>query len=310
MKEIDLAIVGGGIAGVSAGIYAKRAGLQFQLFEKKALGGQLFWIGTVDNYPGLRLGSRGEVLLENLRGSLRDLNITPVEKEVCTIELKGKKVYLYSEKEVVSICKALIVATGARFKSLGVEGEDSFLGKGVSYCAVCDGFFFKNKNIAVVGGGNTAVEEALYLSRLCKKVYLIHRRDRLRALDYLQKELFTHNNIEVVWNTTISQIKGDEFLKELVVRDTQHGGEKSLSVEGLFIAIGVSPNTLICKDVIQLDDNGFILTNEEMVTSLDSIFACGDCRRRPLRQLITAASEGAIAAISAYRYLKGRYISS
>jgi thioredoxin reductase (NADPH) len=204
----------------------------------------------------------------------------------------------------------LIIATGASFKKLGLAGEDKFLGKGVSYCALCDGFFFKDKEVAVVGGGNTAVSEAIYLSRLCKKVYLIHRRNSLRALEYLQKELFGKDNVQIIWNTKIKEIEGQDFLEELILEDIHQGVVKSLSVGGLFVAIGLEPNTKIFKDFIEVDKEGFIVTDQEMRTSLEFINACGDCRKKPLRQLITAAGEGAVAAISAYKYLRGSYISA
>lgn len=308
--EVELAIVGGGISGISASIYAKRAGLEFQLFEKTALGGQLAYIDRIDNYIGLPLGIKGETLLNNLTGTVKELGIKPIHKEIKNVEVRDEKIYLYSDSSDFYIAKTLIIATGASFKKLGIQGEAKFSGKGVSYCAVCDGFFFKSKEVAVVGGGNTAVEEAIYLSSICKKVYLIHRRNQLRAVDRLQKEIFKVKNIEIIWNTEIREIRGKEHLEELILFNSQEERITSLPVNGLFIAVGIEPNTITFKELLVLDNRGFVVTDENLMTSLGGVFACGDCRQRPLRQLITAASEGAMAAMSVYRYLKGSYISA
>jgi len=191
-----------------------------------------------------------------------------------------------------------------------VEGEEDFCGKGVSYCAICDGFFFKDKIVAVVGGGNSAVEEALYLANICTKVYLIHRRDNLRAIAYLQKEVFAKNNIEIIFNAVLQRIRGSNFVETLMLEDVRTHASRELQVNGLFVAIGVTPATKIIQGIAAVDESGFIMTDEEMRTSVPFIWACGDCRLRPLRQLITAASEGATAAIGAYKYLKNGYISA
>ncbi|MCM8819987.1 MAG: FAD-dependent oxidoreductase, partial [Candidatus Omnitrophica bacterium] len=219
-----------------------------------------------------------------------------------------KIVKIWTEKNFYT-SKALIIATGASFKKLQIKGEDEFIGKGVSYCAVCDGFFFKNKTVAVVGGGNTAVGEALYLSGICSKVYLIHRREKLRALNYLQDALFKKENVEIIYNHIVTQINGKNFVEEIILEDNENKLKKNLNVDGVFIAIGITANTQIFKDIVDIDENGFILTDENLKTSLDFIWAIGDCRKRPLRQLITAAAEGSIAALEAYKYLKTPYIS-
>lgn len=308
-SEFELGIIGCGIAGVAAAVYAKRAGLKPVIFEVNTVGGQLLFMESVDNYIGLPLGTKGQELAVNLRNTLENLDLQIINKVVTAVKISENKIDLQTEESVFSV-KALIISSGAQFKKLGLKNEDIFLGKGISYCAVCDGFFFKDKQVAVVGGGNSAVEEALYLSEIASKVFLIHRRDQLRALDYLQKELFSRKNIEVLFNSQISKIKGKDFLESLVIKNTKSNQEENLSLQGLFIAIGIKPNTDLYKDVISLDENGFILTDENMRTSSENIWACGDCRKRPLRQLITAASDGAIAAISAYKHIKGHYISS
>ena len=241
--------------------------------------------------------------------TLSDLEIDIRKERVLKLEIKKQGLVLATKESSYS-AKSVIIATGASFKKLGIQGEEDFLGKGVSYCAVCDGFFFKGKEVAVVGGGNTAVEEALYLSEIAKKVTLIHRRDKLRALDCLQKELFAKKNIEVLFNSRINRIKGSGLVEGLVIEDTKRGKEKSLTAQGLFVAIGIKPNSETFKDIISLDEAGFIITNDELAASVSGIWAAGDCRKRLLKQLITAASEGAIAAMSVYKYLKGHYISA
>ena len=308
-ERAELIIIGAGIAGVSAAIYAKRSGLDALLFESKAVGGQLLFMEDIDNYVGLGLGVKGRDLAFELSKTLKELSIPVINEEIRNINLENG-VLKASTADGDYYAKSLIIATGASFRKLGVNGEAEFLGKGVSYCAVCDGFFFKNKEVAVVGGGNSALEEALYLSEIAKKVTLIHRRDKLRALDYLQKQLFEKSNIEVVYNSTINEMKGSQLLKEIVLEDKESKNKSSIKVDGLFVAIGIEPNTTTSKDIVSCDEAGFIIADGNMQTSCNFIWTAGDCRKRPLRQLITAASEGAIAAMSAYKYLKGHYISS
>lgn len=308
-KTTELAIIGAGIAGVSAAIYAKRCGLDFLIFEPGAIGGQLLFMEGIDNYVGLGLGAKGRDLAVKLEETLSGLEIGVTAEEITGVEKDLEGVNLRSSGGDCR-AKAVIIASGASFRKLGVKGEAEFSGKGVSYCAVCDGFFFKNKDVAVVGGGNTAVEEALYLSEITRKVTLIHRRDKLRALDYLQKRIFEKNNVEVVFNSIIKEIKGGEALKEVVIENTETALSRSLEISGLFAAVGIIPGTKFLNNIVAADDEGFILTDERMKSSCDFIFAAGDCRKRPLKQLITAASEGAIAAVSAYKRLKGSYISS
>lgn len=307
--KIELVIIGAGIGGVSAAIYAKRSGLDFIIFEPNAVGGQLLLMENIDNYVGLPLGTKGTDLAETLTNTLKDLDINIIKEEVIDFSIENNIVQLKTNNNLY-IAKSIIIATGASFKKLNVKGEDVFSGKGVSYCAVCDGFFFRGKKVAVVGGGNTAVEEALYLSEIADKVILIHRRDELRALDYLKNELFEKSNIEVMFNSNISEIKGNDLLEELIVQNSLTGEAQSVQLQGLFIAVGIEPNTKIVKDIVNKDEGGFIITDEQMRTNIKTIWACGDCRKRPLKQLITAASEGATATIGVYKYLKGHYISS
>jgi len=308
-EKTELAIIGAGIAGVAASVYARRCGLDFCLFEPQAVGGQLLFMENIDNYIGLKVGTKGRDLANTLSKTLSDLEIEVINREITTVEIKGKSINLSTADSTLS-AKTAIIATGASFKKLGVKGEDNFLGKGVSYCAVCDGFFFKGKDIAVIGGGNSAVEEALYLSDIVNKVTLIHRRDELRALNYLQKRLFKKANVKVLFDSVVKEVKGKNFLKELVVENTKNNQTHNIAVDGLFVAIGIKPNTDLFNNIVERDKAGFILCDEYLQSSCEFIWAAGDCRKRPLRQLITAASDGTIAAISAYKYLRGRYIST
>ena len=309
MKNIkELIIVGAGIAGVSAAVYAKRSGLDFLIFEPSAVGGQLLSMQAIDNYVGLGLEAKASQMAENLAQTLKDLDIHPVNEKVAKISHQDEILNIDTDKGIYQ-AKVVIAATGASFTRLGLEQEAEFTGKGISYCAVCDGFFFKGKDVAVVGGGNTAVEEALYLSQIARKVTLVHRRDKLRALEYLQKQLLAKDNVEIIYNSVVVKPQGQQFLESVLIEDVLTKKQRRLDLNGLFIAIGISPATEVFKELVSLDDKGFIITDEEMKSSLDLIWACGDCRRRPLKQLITAASEGAVAAISVYKYLKGYYIS-
>ena len=308
-RKIELGIIGGGIAGLSAAVYAKRSGLESVIFESTAIGGQLLLMDSIDNYVGLGLGTKAHELVINLQSTVSGLDLEVINKTVNDVKVNKEGLSLNAEG-LSYLTKGLIIASGAKFKRLGVKGEGDFIGKGVSYCAVCDGFFFKGKDVAVIGGGNNAVEEALYLSDIANKVFLIHRRDKLRALNYLQKDLFSRKNIEILFNSQVKEVKGSEAVGSINIENTNTGQNKMLALQGVFIAIGVGPSTDIFKDLISRDEDGFIITDENLKTNLEQVWACGDCRKRPLRQLITAASEGAIAAISAYRHIKGRYISS
>jgi len=309
MENKKIAIIGSGIAGASAAVYLKRAGVDFSLFEAKATGGQLLFVEQVDNYIGLPLGMKGRELAQAIDNTLAQLKIDIVSEQIDSIKpLKDKVELVYSNK--VYEYSGVIVATGASYKTLNADGESRLSGRGVSYCAICDGFFYRNKTVAVVGGGNTAVEDAIYLSGIAQKVYLIHRRDSLRAMDYIQKELFAKTNIEILYDTVVDSINGENIVESLTIKNVKNNSARNIAVNGIFIAVGVAPSTSLVKDIVKFDESGFILTDEEMQTSSELIWACGDCRKRPLRQLITAAAEGAIAAIAAYKKVKGLYISA
>jgi len=297
-REKDLIIVGGGPAGLSAALYSKRYGIDFSLVEKLQPGGQILLTYEIENYPGF-LEKIPYKLVENMNKQIKEVEI--INDEIINVKKEGERFLLKGEKEYLS--KSVIWATGAVFKKLGVKGEKEFTGKGVSYCATCDGFFFKDRVVGVVGGGDSAVEEALYLSNICKKVYLFHRRDKLRATKILQERIFNKNNVEIVLNSIVKEIRGREKVEE-VLFEVKEKGEKVFPLDGIFIFVGMVAQNGAVKELFSLDTGEeFIKTDEEMKTVLEGFFACGDCRKRPLYQVITAVSEGAIASFSVYKYL-------
>jgi thioredoxin reductase (NADPH) len=295
----DLVIIGGGPAGLTAGIYAQRAMLETVLFEKLTEGGQLLLTPGIENYPGFKSIS-GYDLMNKMKDHATSLGLETKRCNVSSIEF-GK------EKKIISTegtCKAktIIVASGASHKELGVPGEKQFAGNGVSYCATCDGFFFKNKTITVVGGGNAAVEEALQLSQIGSKVYLIHRRDSFKADAILVEALKKAGNVDFVGETIVEEIKGGNRVEEIVVKNVKSGLKSTLSTDAVFIYIGKKPDTDFID--IKKDAGGFIITEENMETSEEGIFAAGDCRSKTLRQVSTAVSDGAIAVHAAVQYLQ------
>ncbi|MCX8127499.1 MAG: thioredoxin-disulfide reductase [Synergistetes bacterium] len=297
----DLAIIGAGPAGLTSAIYAARALLDVEVFEKSLLGGLVATASHVENYPGFPEGIEGVELIEKMKKQAEGFGAKIIFAEVKGINWNERKL-ITSRGEVET--QALIIASGTSPRELGVKGEREFKGKGVSYCAVCDGAFYTDEKVAVVGGGNTAVEEALYLTKFASKVYLIHRRDSLRAERVLQERLFSNPKIEVLWNTVVKEIKGDNFVKGLLVENLSTGELKELPISGIFVYIGLKPNTSLVEGLLKLDEYGFIITNEEMETSVEGIFAAGDVRSKGLRQIATAVGDGAIAAVSAERYIR------
>ncbi len=299
----ELAIIGSGIAGITSAIYAKRANLDFSLYEKKLPCGQINYIERIDNFPGTSYGIKGMEFSQILLNQINDLGIKIENKQITGIEKTKTGFRLHTAAEVLEH-KAVILASGAAPKNLGIEKEAQFAGRGISYCAVCDGFFFKDKTVAVVGGGNSACEDALYLAGIAKKVYLIHRRDELRAFDYLARQVESKSNIEILWNKIVIEIKGGDFIEEAILQDTKTNIKTTLRINALFVAIGYKPNTQIIRGLADLDYQGFIITDSEMRTSCEGLFAAGDCIKKTVRQLITCAAEGAVAAMSAHSYIK------
>ena len=299
----DLIIIGSGPAGLAAAVYAQRAKLDTLVVEKAMVsGGQVLTTYEVDNYPGLP-GIGGYDLGLKFREHADRLGARFVEDEVLKIEDGGRG----AVKSVVCQgntyeARALILATGAVHRKLGVPGEEELAGSGVSYCATCDGAFFRNKVTAVIGGGDVAVEDAIFLARMCSKVYLIHRRNELRAAKSLQENLLSLDNVEVIWDTVADSINGDGMVKSLSLTNVKDGQKRELEVQGVFIAVGISPESRAFEGLVDMD-HGYIRTGEDAATSAPGIFAAGDVRTKPLRQIITAAADGANAITSVERYL-------
>lgn len=302
MEEIyDLAILGAGPAGICAAIYATRGKLNTLWLEKKFVqGGQIVDTYEVDNYPGLP-GITGLDLGEAMVNHAEKLGIKPKREPVLSIEEEdGLKVIRTKKNRYMA--KAVILACGAAHRQLGIPGEEKLSGMGVSYCATCDGAFFQDGTVAVVGGGNVAVEDAILLSRTCKKVYLVHRRDELRADKVLQDKLFKCANVEMVWDSVPTVIEGTDKVEDIKVYNVKTDEEKTIAVDGVFIAVGILPNTEKFKGLVDLDESGYIIAGEDGVTSTPGIFAAGDIRTKNLRQVVTAVADGANAVVSVPRY--------
>ena len=307
MHDFDVIILGAGPAGLAAGIYAARGGLSALIIENKAPGGQASLTAKVENYPGVQEAS-GFDLAFNMLNQAKSFGVKIKTGTVANLVLKGsdKKVVLANGKEFSS--SAVIIATGAASRPLGIENELALVGKGVSYCATCDGMFFKDKTVAVVGGGNTAVEDALYLEKLAKKVYLIHRRNELRA-DKILADRIKSSSVEILWDSVVAGLVADDKLTEIKVKNVKNNSLSAVSVDGLFVAVGQIPNTFFLENADEkprLTDAGYIVADEEMRTSIDGVFAAGDVREKSLRQIITACADGAIAANSAIKHLQNK----
>lgn len=303
MSELyDLAILGAGPAGISAAIYAARARLNTLWIERKfAQGGQIVDTYEVDNYPGLP-GINGMDLGEKMAAHAEKLGLTSLRENVVSVETEDEVKIIRTKKNEYR-ARTVILAFGAAHRTLGVPGEEALSGMGVSYCATCDGAFFRDRTVAVIGGGNVAAEDAILLSRTCKKVYVIHRRDQMRADQILQEKLFACENVEMIWDTIPVSIEGEEMVSGIKLQNKKTGEEKELSLDGVFIAVGIVPNTELFGDLVKLDESGYIVAGEDCVTSTPGIFAAGDIRTKQLRQVITAAADGANAVISAEKIL-------
>lgn len=303
MSDYDLVIIGGGPAGLSAGLYAGRAGLNSILIERGVYGGQIVNARIVENYPGFPDSISGPELAEFMRRQATKYGLETNASEVTEVKKCSDYRFDIAISDGKVIANAVIIATGSEYSKLGVPGEERLTGSGVSYCATCDGFFFRDREVAVIGGGDTALTDALELVQHCRKVYIIHRRDKLRATKSLQEKVFSEPKIELIWNTVVHEIVGDRMLRSLRLRNVKTGESSSLELDGVFIAVGLKPNSHIFNHLINLDEAGFIVTDEMMRTSVPGIFAAGDIRHNSLRQVITAAGDGAIAANSAFKYL-------
>ena len=304
----DTIIIGGGPAGITAGIYAKRAGVNAVIFEKMGAGGQIMLTDTVENYPGF-ISISGPELGQKFEEHAEAVGVEIKYEEVQKVVTEGKIHRVISDGDEYETI-AVIVATGSQPRKLQVEGEDKFTGRGVSYCAVCDGAFFRDKVVAVIGGGDSAIKEALYLASLVRKVIVIHRRDKLRAEKILQEQAFNNPKIEFVWDSVVEKILGDDKFEGLLIKNVKNPDEKEeLKVDGVFIYVGNIPNTKFVD--VEKTSSGQIITNSVMGTNVPGIYAAGDCRNTPLKQITTCVGDGALAAYTAAEYVekfKGGFI--
>ena len=298
----DMAIIGGGPGGYTAALYAARAGLKTVVLEKLSPGGQMALTSTIDNYPGFPQGVDGWELSQAMAEGAERFGAESELVEVFSADLKADPKQI-DTSEGTFLAKTVVIATGAGPRLLGVPGEEAFTGRGVHYCAHCDGMFYKGKTVAVVGGGNSAVADALQLSRVCKKVYLIHRRDTLRATKVYHDTLFDTENIEFLPDTQVTSLHGEARLNGVSLENLRDGSHRELSCDGLFVSIGRNPATALVKGQLELDPQGYIPADETTRTAIPGVFAVGDIRTKPLRQIVTATADGAMAAHFAEEYL-------
>ncbi len=305
IKEVhmyDLIIIGSGPAGMSAAIYATRAKLDFIIIEQNFMGGgQVVNTYEIDNYPGLP-GISGPDLSMKIQEHAQNLGAEFVTETVTELDLGGEVKKVTTDMGTYE-ARTVILAMGAEHRKLGVPGEDTYAGMGVSYCATCDGAFYRNKDTAVVGGGDVAVEDAIFLARLCRKVYVVHRRDELRAAKILQERLFAMPNVEMVWDSTLKSIEGDGQVRSIVTACKKDGSERTIPVDGVFIAVGIQPISGLVSGKLDLDQGGYVIADETGATSLPGVFVAGDLRKKQLRQIITACADGANAVTSVQDYL-------
>lgn len=302
MHVNDMIIIGGGPAGYTAALYAARAGLDTLVLERMIAGGQMTLTGDIENYPGYDAGIDGFTLGEKMRiGAERFGTVTGYE-EVLQVDFSNN---IKTVKTVSNVyqSKTVVIATGANPRKLGLESEDDLIGKGVHYCAHCDGRFYKDKTVVVVGGGNSAVADALYLSRLAERVYLIHRRDKLRATKIYHDPLMQSENIKIIWNSTVEELIRNDRVKGVKVKNKTDGGIREIACDGVFVSIGRIPATDFLKQEVRIDDKGYVVADESTRTSVDGVYAIGDVRTKSVRQIVTAVSDGAVAAYFAEEYL-------
>ncbi|GAB4117536.1 MAG: thioredoxin-disulfide reductase [Candidatus Caldatribacteriota bacterium] len=301
----DVVIIGGGPAGLTAGIYLSRARMNAVLIEKALPGGQAILTEKIENYPGFPEGVGGPELMQKMEEQALKFGLKIEYQEVKEIKNQlNNQVKLIQTDQKIYQTLAIIVASGAEAKKLGVPGEEELRGKGVSYCATCDAPFFQDKEVVVVGGGDTAIEEALYLAKFAREITVVHRRDRLRATRILQERAFKNKKIKFIWDSVLTSIQGQSKVEGVFLKNLKTGVEKEISCQGVFLFVGYSPNTKFLEGIVQLDEKKYIITDSEMTTSQVGIYACGDVRSKNLRQVITACGEGASAAFNVEKYIE------
>ncbi len=299
----DLVIIGGGPAGLTAGLYAARAMLDVVLLEKMAPGGQILTSDWVENYPGFPEGISGFDLVERMKNQAERFGLKIESREVTGLKPQDN-IFRVTTTSGEITAKSVILASGATPRKLGIEGEGLLTGKGVSYCATCDGPFYRDQEVAVIGGGDTAVQEAIFLTRFARKVYLIHRRDQLRATKVLQERAKQEDRISIIWDTIPVKILGTQGVDGIEVKNVKTGQVSTLPVQGVFVFIGYDPNSQLVRGLVDLDEKGFVVTDPNMATSVPGLFAAGDVRSKMLRQVSTAVGEAATAAVAAEKYLE------
>ena len=303
----DVIIIGGGPAGLTAGIYTSRARISTLLIEKLGIGGQASITDKIENYPGFIEGISGPELVRNMEQQAQSFGVKTIFDEVTRVEVSDegtiKKVFVHDDPEPYQ-CLSIIVAAGHEQRKLGVPGETEFTGRGVSYCATCDGAFFRDRAVAVVGGGDVAVEEALFLTRFVSKVYIVHRRDRLRATKILQERAAKNDKVALVLDSVLDEVSGQTTVNGVKVRNVKTGQTEVLAVDGVFVFIGWNPNLSFLGTIVDMSEDGYVIVDKEMVTSTEGIFACGDCCKKKLRQIVAACGDGATAAFSAQHYVE------
>lgn len=298
----DVVIIGGGPAGMSCGLYAGRAGMKTMIVEKMFSGGQMSTTNEVENYPGVENVISGAELAYKFEGQARKFGVEFLNADVTGVQLEGRVKKIITSQETLET-KTVVFAMGAVARKLGLENEARLTGKGVSYCATCDGAFFRGKDVAVVGGGDTALEDALFLSRICKKVYLVHRRNEFRGAKVLQDQVMQMENIEICYQMVAEQILGENHVEGLILRHVEEETQRQIAVDGVFVAVGSTPSSQLVQEVLELSPGGYILTDDTMQTAIPGVYAAGDIREKQLRQIITAASDGAIAGFNAALYV-------
>ncbi|PIE61055.1 MAG: thioredoxin-disulfide reductase [Desulfobacterales bacterium] len=302
MTDYDLVIIGAGPAGLTAGLYAARARMNVLLIEKAVPGGQILITDWIENYPGFPEGISGFDLAEKMKQHALDLGLEIETAEVHSLNLTAETKEIVLKNKTIK-AKALIIASGASPRKLGI-GEDKYMGKGLSFCATCDGPFFKDKTVVAVGGGDTAVQESIFLTKFAKKVYLVHRRDELRATKILQERAFANEKIEFVWDTVATGLEGFFGIEGVNVKNVKTDAVSTIKADGCFIWVGILPNTEFLNKTLKTDDGGFIMADAHMETSVPGVYAVGDVRNTPLRQVATAVGDGAVAAVSAEHYIE------
>lgn len=304
-KIYQVIIIGGGPAGLTAGLYTSRSRLQTLLIEVGLLGGQMTTTEIIENYPGFPQGITGDELSRHMEDQAKRFGLEVISEEAVEVRLEGE-LKVIQANGTTYYCKALIICTGNEWRKLGVPGEKEFTGRGVSYCATCDGAFFRDSQIVLVGGGDSALTEALYLTKFVKELTIIHRRDALRGTKIYQERVFANPKIKLLWNSVVQEIKGDSVVHSVLVKNVKTGEVTEHPTEGVFLFVGLSPRTQFLKGLLNFDEAGYIITDENCETSVKGIFAAGDCRKRLLRQVATAVGDGATAAFAAEKYLEGK----